>query len=65
LAEEMGEPPVILLDDPFSGLDPTRRERLQEDLRSRGQVVISVPDETQAPAGATIWEVNDGGVRAR
>ena len=65
LAEEMGEPPVILLDDPFSGLDPTRRERLQEDLRSRGQVVISVPDESQAPAGATIWEVNDGGVRAR
>lgn len=63
LAEEMGEPAVILLDDPFSGLDPNRRGRLQERLRSRGQVVISVPDEAQVPAGATVWEVSDGRVR--
>jgi DNA replication and repair protein RecF len=65
LAEEMGEPAVILLDDPFSGLDPTRRGRLQEALRSRGQVVITVPDEAQVPSGATVWEVSDGGVRVR
>lgn len=65
LAEEMGESAVILLDDPFSGLDPIRRERLQERLRSRGQVVISVPDEAQLPGGATVWEVSDGRVRTR
>lgn len=65
LKDESGEPPVILLDDPFSGLDPSRRDRLQEGLRSRGQVVISVPDEAQVPAGAAVWEVSDGRVRAR
>jgi DNA replication and repair protein RecF len=65
LNEEVGEPAVVLLDDPFSGLDPSRRDRLQEGLRSRGQVVISVPDEAQVPAGAAVWEVSDGRVRAR
>jgi DNA replication and repair protein RecF len=65
VSEEIGEGPVILLDDPFSGLDPSRRGRLQEDLRSRGQVLISVPDEAQVPVGAAVWEVSGGRVRAR
>jgi DNA replication and repair protein RecF len=65
LSEEVGEPAVVLLDDPFSGLDPSRRERLQEGLRSRGQVLMSIPDEAQVPPGATVWEVSDGGVRLR
>lgn len=65
LMHEEGEAPVLLLDDPFSGLDPSRRRRLEEVLRSRGQVWISVPDEAQVPADATVWEVNDGRVRTR
>jgi DNA replication and repair protein RecF len=65
LGQELGEPPVILLDDPFSGLDPARRDRLQQELRSRGQVLISVPDEAQVPTGAAVWEVTDGRVRPR
>ena len=65
LGRELSEAPVILLDDPFSGLDPGRRDRLQGELRSRGQVLISVPDEAQVPRGATVWEVSDGRVQAR
>lgn len=61
----VGEPPILLLDDPFSGLDPVRRRRLGEGLAERGQVVIAVPDEAQIPTGAAVWEVDEGRVRAR
>ena len=50
---EVGEPPLLLVDDPYSALDPARRDRLAEDLAARGgQVVISVADEADLPAGA-------------
>jgi DNA replication and repair protein RecF len=62
---EIGEPPVLLLDDPFSGLDPGRRRRLAEGLTERGQVLVAVPDEAQVPGGATVWEVEGGRVRPR
>ncbi|HEV3474960.1 MAG TPA: DNA replication/repair protein RecF [Actinomycetota bacterium] len=62
---EMGEPPVLLLDDPFSGLDPVRRANLTGGLSDRGQILLSVPDEAQVPAGAAVWEVKDGHVTPR
>lgn len=62
---EVDEPPILILDDPFSGLDPERRQRLSEGLASRGQVLISVPDRAQVPEGAGVWEVEEGRVRAR
>ena len=50
VAEEMGEPPVLLVDDPFSALDPRRRDQIGERLATRGgQVVISVADEADVP----------------
>jgi DNA replication and repair protein RecF len=61
---ELGEPPVLFLDDPFSALDPERRSRTAATLGTRGQVVLAVPDEAQIPAGATVWRVKEGRVVA-
>jgi DNA replication and repair protein RecF len=63
---EIGEPPVLLVDDPFSALDPSRQKRVAQHLAGRGQVVLSVADESHVPAGATeIWEVVAGSVTQR
>lgn len=63
---ELGEHPVLLLDDPFSALDPRRQRQVAERLSGRGQVVISVADEAHVPANATqVWDVDAGTVRVR
>jgi DNA replication and repair protein RecF len=63
---EVGEPPVLLLDDPFSALDPTRQGRVGERLSDRGQAVVSVADEAHVPAGAdAVWDVSAGAVTVR
>ena len=62
LAGEAGEPPITLLDDPFSPFDPERRGRLASSLDDRGQLLIAVPDEAQIPPGATVWRVKEGSV---
>ena len=49
VGEEAGEPPLTLLDDPFSALDPERRARLAGSLDGRGQLMIAVPDDAQIP----------------
>ena len=63
----IGEPPVLLVDDPYSALDPTRRDRIASILAARpGQVVISVADEADVPAQATaILDVRAGSVVVR
>jgi DNA replication and repair protein RecF len=63
----IGEPPILLVDDPYSALDPTRRDRIAGILAARpGQVVISVADEADVPAQATaILDVRAGNVVAR
>ncbi len=64
---EIGEPPVLLVDDPFSALDPRRRDQVGEHLAGRGgQVVISVADEADVPARAdAVWDVLGGSVTPR
>jgi DNA replication and repair protein RecF len=65
-AEELGEPPVLVLDDPFSALDPARQRRVTDGLTGRGQTLISVADDSHVPAGAAaVWEVRGGEVKAR
>jgi DNA replication and repair protein RecF len=66
VAGETGELPVLLLDDPFSALDPRRQRRVAERLVERGQVMITVADEGQVPAqAAQVWDVADGQVALR
>jgi DNA replication and repair protein RecF len=64
LEEEAGERPVLLLDDPFSALDPRRQRRVGERLIERGQVFVSVADAAHVPAGSTrVVAVSAGMVR--
>jgi len=67
VAEEAQEPPILLVDDPFSALDPDRRDRIAERLATRsGQVVISVADEADVPAAsAATCAVRGGTVTVR
>lgn len=67
VTEEAGEPPVLLVDDPFSALDPARRDRLLTRLAERpGQVFVSVADEADVPAHAeAVWDVRGGAVIPR
>jgi DNA replication and repair protein RecF len=67
VADELGEPPVFLVDDPFSALDPARRHRFLERLALRdGQVVVTVADEADVPGHpAAIWDVRAGEVVPR
>jgi DNA replication and repair protein RecF len=67
VAAETGEPPLLLVDDPFSALDPDRRDRIAQRLAVRGgQVVISVADEADVPPTASaIWDVTSGTVAVR
>jgi DNA replication and repair protein RecF len=62
VGEEQGEDPVLLLDDPFSGLDPDRRRRLAQGLQGRGQVLLAVPEEAHIPPGAAVLCVEEGRV---
>jgi DNA replication and repair protein RecF len=65
VSEEIGEPPVALLDDPFSGLDPDRRQRLAARLAGRGQVLLAVPEDAHIPPGAAVLCVEEGRVVPR
>jgi DNA replication and repair protein RecF len=63
---EIRERPVVLLDDPFSALDPARQRRVTERLALRGQVFVSVADEAHVPSSAVrVWDVAGGAVTER
>jgi DNA replication and repair protein RecF len=63
---EVGEWPVLLLDDPFSALDPARRHRIAARLGERDQVFVTVADEGHVPEQADrVWDVRDGTLRVR
>jgi DNA replication and repair protein RecF len=67
VTQELGEPPLLLVDDPFSALDPARRDQLGERLAARGgQVLISVADEAHVPRNArAVWDVKAGTIAPR
>jgi len=63
----IGEPPLLLVDDPYSALDPSRRDRIASILADRpGQIVMSVADEADVPRQAiAVWDVRGGAVTPR
>jgi DNA replication and repair protein RecF len=67
LAETHDERPILLLDDVFSELDPSRRHMLSDAVRSEGQVVMTSaePGATEAARAGVVLEVTGGEVSAR
>ncbi len=59
IADAVGDGPVILLDDPFTLLDPERRVRLAAALPRGAQVLVTAADPAEVPASlkATIVDV--------
>lgn len=48
IAQVSGQPPVLLLDDPFTLLDPSRRVKLVDAL-PEGQVLVTAADPAEVP----------------
>jgi DNA replication and repair protein RecF len=65
LCSSLGEHPVVLLDDVFSELDPTRRKWLAGAVRRLGQVVLSSaePGAVDASGADLVLEVESGRLR--
>jgi DNA replication and repair protein RecF len=61
LLERRGTPPVLLLDDVFSELDPGRGDRLVEHL-PRGQVFVTSARAEEVPMVGDRWTVRSGEV---
>jgi DNA replication and repair protein RecF len=63
LAERRGEPPLLLLDDVLSELDPVRRRVLVEQIRDLGQTLVTATTADALPAEpAQLLEVSAGRV---
>jgi DNA replication and repair protein RecF len=67
LKTELDDPPVLLLDDVFSELDPKRRGWLRDAVESAGQTLLSSAEtETWAEVGAgRVFEVTAGRIEQR
>jgi DNA replication and repair protein RecF len=65
IAERRGYPPLLLLDDVLSELDPARRRALAEKVASKGQTLVTSTSAAALPvAPAQLLEVAPGEVRA-
>ena len=70
LTEQDGRPPLLLLDDVFSELDPERRAHLVRRIAELPQAFVTTTTladlDRSLVAAATTWEVApDGGAGAR
>jgi DNA replication and repair protein RecF len=63
VAEAVGSPPVLLLDDPLSELDSGARRRLLEHVAGVGQVFLTTPEPVATDLPAAWWEVKGAAVR--
>lgn len=64
VTERRGSPPLLLLDDVLSELDPSRRRILVECVAARGQTLVTATDAAMLPADPDQRvEVRDGTAR--
>lgn len=64
VAERRGVPPLLLLDDVLSELDPSRRRILADRVAGRGQALVTATDPAMLPADPDqLVEVGDGTAR--
>jgi DNA replication and repair protein RecF len=63
IADRTGVPPLLLLDDVLSELDPGRRQALAARVRSAGQALVTATDAAMLPADPDqLLEVTPGSV---
>jgi DNA replication and repair protein RecF len=63
IADRTGVPPLLLLDDVLSELDPGRRQILAARVRSAGQALVTATDAAMLPAAPDqLLEVTPGAV---
>ncbi|MFZ0625676.1 MAG: DNA replication/repair protein RecF [Acidimicrobiia bacterium] len=60
VAEVVGQPPVLVLDDVFSELDPSRSAALAKALPADTQTLISSARPEDVPLVGTTWRVDKG-----
>jgi DNA replication and repair protein RecF len=64
VAEATGSPPVLLLDDALSELDPSVQANVLREIQGAEQVFLTTADPGSAPAAAARWEVREGALAA-
>jgi DNA replication and repair protein RecF len=62
IADTVGEPPVLLLDDVFSELDAARSAALAKTLPAGTQTMITSARPEDVPVDGAVWRVEDGRV---
>jgi DNA replication and repair protein RecF len=60
VADVIGEPPVLLLDDVFSELDPERAGALAKALPPDTQTLITSARPEDVPIAGSVWRVGEG-----
>ncbi len=63
VCEVVGAPPVLLLDDVFSELDPDRAAALSKSLPETTQTLITSARPEDVPLAGAVWKVGEGVVR--
>ena len=63
VTEAAGTPPVLLLDDALSELDPGVRDNVVREIRTAEQVFLTSPEPLDV-SGAARWVVEGGGIAA-
>jgi DNA replication and repair protein RecF len=62
IADQVGVDPLLLLDDVFSELDPSRAEALTSALPG-AQIMITTTRPEEVPLEGKVWRVEPGLVR--